>query len=279
MFGGKECGLTRLMEDKIKRYIKIYLVFVRFSIVHWMEHRADFWLRIVPQAFGIVATFLTLIFLYTKVNNIAGWSEPELIMLFGTFNIINGVTFGLNIHNIAKINWYVHSGSLDQLMLKPLSSQFAVSSSSGINFPQAAPIIPGTVLIIYALSRLGIDVSIVTALVYTVMLVCSCVITYSLWLITLTTSFWIGRVDGLHEVFITVFQIARNPIEIFGKGMQIALFTVVPVALLSYAPTKLLLGDSSLLICGASIAAAGIFFVLAKWFWGLGLKNYSSVSS
>ncbi|MCA9392239.1 ABC-2 family transporter protein [candidate division WWE3 bacterium] len=267
------------MVDKIKRYAKIYLVFVRFSIVHWMEHRADFWLRIIPQAFGIVATFFTLIFLYTKVNNIAGWTEPELILLFGTFNVINGVTFGLNIHNIAKVNFYVHTGLLDLILLNPVSSQFAVSSSSGINFPQAAPIIPGVIMIAYALSKLGIDASFVTLFGYAVMLVCSCIIAYSLWLITLTTSFWIGRVDGLHEVFISVFQIARNPIEIFGKGMQVVLFTVIPVALLSYAPTKLLLGDYPWLFVFASIAAAVISFLLARWFWGFGLKRYSSVSS
>lgn len=261
------------------RYLAIYYQFVKFSLMRWMEHRVDFLLRIFPATLSLLVSVVGVSFIYQDVTEISGWSKYELFLLLGTYNLVWGLFFGPLIHNLPRIVSYINRGELDHFLLKPLNSQFMISARHGVNFAEAAPAISGIALLYYALNQLGLSPSFTQWLLYALLVISSVVLAYALWLITMTTSFWVGRVSGLHEVFLSVFGMTEFPISVFARELRLIFTWIIPLAVLVMIPTQVLLGSVKPVLVLWSITAAVIFFFLSNRFWHFGLQDYASASS
>lgn len=244
-----------------------------------MEYRFDFFFRILPTALSLVINVLMISFIYFQIKEIAGWGKEELFLLLGTYNIVWGIFFGLFIHNLGQVNSYINSGDLDLFLTKPINSQFMISFRNHIDFGEAATLIFGVVLVFLSLGKMGIIISLLNIVLYGFLILASVVLAYSLWLISVTFSFWFGRIREIHEVFISVFAIAKYPVDIFPNQLKILLTYFIPLGVLVTIPARFLLKtiEPKFLIFSFLIS----FFVLflSNLFWRFGLKHYQSASS
>lgn len=244
-----------------------------------MEKRFDFLFRFFPTSFSLILNIFLVNFLFSQLGLIAGWNKHELLLLMGTYYVVWGLFFGMFIQNLSRINKYVNTGELDLLLMKPVNSQFFSSFRITIDFGEAATLITGIYLVISSLGSLNITVSLIQIIIYTALILNALVLAYSLWFMIMTLSFWIGRITNLHEVFLSLYNFNKYPIDIYQGLLKTVFIFVLPIAVMVTFPTQFLLGLLSWQFIFWSFLAGVIAIVSSHFLWQLGLRNYTSASS
>ncbi|HLU64674.1 MAG TPA: ABC-2 family transporter protein, partial [Kofleriaceae bacterium] len=102
---------------------------------------------------------------------------------------------------------------------------------------------------------------------------------YSLWILIVSASFWVIRLDNLVYLFDAVFDAARWPIQVF-KGVWRILFTfVVPLALMTTFPAMAVLGRLDARTAAWALVGSLGFAALARGLWKAAIRSYTSASS
>jgi ABC-2 type transport system permease protein len=86
-------------------------------------------------------------------------------------------------------------------------------------------------------------------------------------------------VDNLTNLFSSVFDAARWPVQIFRGVLRWVFTLVVPLALMTTYPAEALLGRLSPMALVGSVVGAGVFSWLSRRVWLDSLARYSSASS
>ena len=135
----------------------------------------------------------------------------------------------------------------------------------------------------YAFRKLGHWPSVAQLAVGLVFLALAILILYSIWILVVSTAFWVVKVDNLSFLFGSLFDVGRWPIDVLRgvwRGTLLMVFTFVfPVALMTTYPALALLGrldaKTALLALGGGIA----FAFIARRVWRGALGMYTSASS
>lgn len=244
-----------------------------------MENRFDFVFRAIPTILNLSINLLVVGFIFSRINEIAGWSKEELFLLLGTYNIVWGLFFGLFIQNIAKINGYISRGDLDLFLTKPIDSQFYLSFINSIDFGEGATTILGIFLVVRAIGILDLNLNPLQIVTYLAIILSAVGCAYALWFISVTTSFWVGRLYGLHEAFLSFFEVNKYPVDIFNGMIKNIFFFFLPIGMMVTFPSKLLLNKLDPILIVWSLGCGLIFLTISHVFWNFALKHYTSASS
>ncbi|HEY1334812.1 MAG TPA: ABC-2 family transporter protein, partial [Myxococcaceae bacterium] len=102
---------------------------------------------------------------------------------------------------------------------------------------------------------------------------------YSLWILTVSAAFYVVKIDNLTNLFNSIFDAARWPVEVF-RGVIRWLFTfIVPLALMTTFPAQAMLGRLPLTALAWSVVGAGVFGWLSRRVWLSSIARYTSASS
>jgi len=250
---------------------------VRAALLTAMQYRASFIAEFLVGALSAVGVAAPLFLVYARVPEIQGWTLDQALLVTGFFLLYNAFVSGIVEPNLGSIVEGVRTGALDYLLLRPVDAQLVLS------FSRVAPtaiweLLAGVVVVVGALMRLGAPTVADSALAAG-LLVAGLASTYGLWLLVVCTSFWFVRVDNLRFLLSAVTDAGRWPVSVYGRGLRIALTTVVPVALVSSYPAMALLHrlDTSLVL--GAFATAGVMLVVSRGVLRLALSRYASASS
>ncbi len=244
-----------------------------------MENRFDFLFRFFPTTLTLLVNVLVVNFVFTQVKEIAGWNRNELLFLTGTYYIVWGLFFGPFIQNLSKINTYINRGDLDLFLTKPVDSQFYSSVRLNVDFGEAATILTGAYLVIQSAIALNLSIDVLGLIMYCFLIINGAIVAYAVWFISMTTSFWLGRIPDLHEAFLSVASFGRFPVDIFQGSLKNILIFILPVGVMFTFPAQFLLKTLSAPFIVWSFGASIGFLCLSHWFWNFALKHYSSASS
>jgi ABC-2 type transport system permease protein len=261
------------------RYLSIYSVLWRNSVIREMSFKANFLLWIVVEFlwFGLQLGFIAVIYQHT--DRIATWSKWEVILLIGVSHFIQQLYSALFLSNITQLSELIRTGKLDFMLLLPVNTRFLISFRQVDlgGFVNAASAVG---VMAYALQKLGLSVSALQATGFLFLTVCSLVVHYSLMLMLAASSFWTVRGQGIVWGYYNLFNIARMPDAVF-HGFFRAVFTyALPILLVANVPAKLLAGSLTsrfeLLLLGLmSVGCYGASEVV----WRFSLRRYTSASS
>ncbi|HUK64674.1 MAG TPA: ABC-2 family transporter protein, partial [Dongiaceae bacterium] len=109
-----------------------------------------------------------------------------------------------------------------------------------------------------------------------VLLVIATVTLYSMWILIVSTAFYVVKVDNLTYFFGSIFDAARWPSTVFRGVLRIVFTFVIPLALMTTYPAEALLGrlvPSTLL---AAAVGAIAFAAASRSVWLLSLRRYTS---
>ncbi|HEY0712266.1 MAG TPA: ABC-2 family transporter protein, partial [Polyangia bacterium] len=99
------------------------------------------------------------------------------------------------------------------------------------------------------------------------------------WILIVSASFWVVRVDNLSYLFQSIFDAGRWPIDVF-KGVLRILFTgVFPLALMTTYPAQALLGKLTLPAAALVFVGGIAFAAVARQVWKRAIRFYTSASS
>jgi ABC-2 type transport system permease protein len=262
----------------VRRYVRIFREFFRTCFVEELEYRSEFLGNLVSSFFGIGIAILTISIFFYQTDQLGGWAYADVLVLLGVFNTLRGlIDFALR-PNMPRLLEHVRRGTLDYILTKPVDSMFYVSFRHLV-FWRLIDVLLGLGVIGYGLMVKHYIPSLFDVLIFLVTIAASFVLIYSLWMMLMTTSFWVIRIDDLSFIFDSFFETARFPVGMYRGWVRVVLTYVLPAAVITNMPALSLLGKWNMTTALIAVLLALVFLWLARRFWRFALRFYTSASS
>jgi ABC-2 type transport system permease protein len=264
----------------MKRYLEIYWIMLRNSVIREMSFKANFVLWMFVELLWFVGqiVFIEVLFLY--VDKIGDWSKWEVVLLIGTHQLIGQLFQAFFYVNVANIPELVRTGKLDFMLLLPVDSQFAVSMRQ-FGMDNVVNALVGVAIVVFSLARLSLVPHVSQIVVYAGAICLGVAIHYSIMFFLATMSFWIVRAQGLIHGYYSLFNIARYPDAVFRGWFKFIFSWFIPVIIVANVPARVLarsFQQPPWLMLQMPLAAL-LVVAGSRVFWRVALKRYSSASS
>jgi ABC-2 type transport system permease protein len=180
------------------------------------------------------ATFLVFWWvLFGRVEDLRGWQGPEVLLLFGVsaagFGLMQAVAGGA-----MHLSRFIDEGALEPLLTQPkptlLYALGCRSQASGFG-----DVLSGLAFMTLSgyLSWSSAPRVVFAVLASAVIFTATCVLLFSL-------AFWLQRTHALSRQLLDItITFSLYPEPLFGGGLRLALFTVIPAGFVSYLPASL----------------------------------------
>lgn len=264
----------------MKRYLEIYGIMMRNSVIREMSFKANFILWMFVELLWFVGQIVFIEVLFMYADKIGDWSKWEVVLLVGTHQIIGQIFQAFFYVNVANLPELVRTGRLDFMLLLPVDAQFAVSTRQ-FGLDNVVNALVGIAIVVFALIKLAVLPHATQIMTYLVALTLGVAIHYSIMFALATASFWIVRAQGLIYGYYNLFNIARYPDVVFRGVFKLVFSWLIPVIIVANIPARLLMrsletpGPLLLQLLVATTFCVG----LSRTFWHFALRRYSSASS
>lgn len=260
------------------RYLRAYRAFLRNCLARELEFRGHFLFLVFSNCLWAGLSLALASFVFGNVRSVAGWDLDRMLLLTGTFVLVLALTNFFFNANMMKLSELVNRGDLDFVLLKPMSSQFLVSTRY-VTFSELPATLVALVYVLEAVRRLGLRPGPFEIAVYLTLVLTAILCFYALWFMSVTLTLWIGRINNIAFLIMPIMDLGRVPSDVFA-GLFRPLFTfVVPIALIATLPSKALLGLLDPRLALYAIALTAALLLLSNRFWHFSLRRYSSASS
>jgi ABC-2 type transport system permease protein len=261
----------------MSRYLKLWLSFIKNCVVREMSFRLNFFIQLFTGSMWFFMSVLTFSVVFANVKQIAGWTKYEVFFLLGASHVILRVFMTFFMLNLTKLPDMIRTGELDFYMVKPLNTQFFISTRY-FNFDSLSDTLVGVGLMGYAGWRLGTQVTAGNTLVFLALLANSVALYYAIMFAMVTAAFWFIRFQPM-DVWWQLTNLARQPAELFPQKVQFVFTYCLPMLIIVNFPVKAFLGR----LAPWSILAAFLATALMLWasnaFFNMAIRRYRSASS
>src|SRR5437588_11880609 len=264
----------------MRRYMAIYSIMLRNSLIRDLSFKANFLLWMVVEILWFCGQIVFFSIIFGNVDHIGDWTKWEVVLLIGTHQIIAQLFQAFFFVNVANVPELVRTGKLDSILVLPIDGQFAVSTKQfGLDSIVNAAL--GGAVVIVSLTRLGVVPEPLHIFLYLVAIGFGIAIHYSIMLNLAAVSFWIVHAQGLVYGYFNFLNIARYPDVIYPRLFRLIFSWIIPVVIVANVPARVLIKSlgQPLPLMLQMVAASLIIFWSSRMFWRFALKRYSSASS
>ena len=121
----------------MKRYIKLYLVYLQRAIKSRLEYKKDAIVGMFSFLITNTLQFFSLMFIVKSIPSLNGWTMYELGFLYG-FSMMPRALDHLLTDSLWYVGyWYVRNGVIDRFLIRPVNTLFQVIAE--IFQPEAFP--------------------------------------------------------------------------------------------------------------------------------------------
>jgi ABC-2 type transport system permease protein len=260
------------------RYLKLFWIQLRASLLLGMQYRFEFIGDALMSMVWTATALVPLFVVYGERPTVAGWSFGEALLVVGWFNLLQGVIEGAISPSLNDVVERIRKGTLDFVLLKPADAQFLVSTTKFLPW-RVSNLITAVAIFIYGFHLLGRAPSLLGLAAAMLLMVCSTMLLYSLWILTVSLAFYVVKVDNLTYLFTSIFDAARWPADVF-RGVLSFVFTfVIPLAVMTTFPARAMLGKLSPMALVLTVGGAVVFALGARRVWMGSIARYTSASS
>jgi len=260
------------------RYLSLLRIFTRTELQFALEYRANLALGLVEEVVIVATSLAAVLILYSHTSALNGWTLAQMIVLLGVYYLVQGAQAVMFETSFERFMEHVRMGTLDFILIKPVDSQFMISTRH-IQIPQIGQVILGLVVLGTGIVQVGEGIGPFEGVSFAVTLVCGLLLVYSLLLVLSTLSFWFVRVENLLAVFWSFLDAGRFPVDIYPGWLRITLSTVVPIGIAITIPAEAVSGRLEWFGLGAMLIGTVVVGWFAGWFWRRGLRSYTGASA
>ena len=258
--------------------VKLFIQSIKLSIKSQIEYKGSFILNGISQLFIFFTYYFMIVALFSKFNNIKGFTVYEVLLCFSI------IQFGYSItetffRGIDKFEDLIINGSLDRFLVRPRGILFQTLCSD-VDFIKIFRVIQSVIVLIISLINLDIVWNINKVIVLILCLISSILIFFGLFV--LTSSYCFITLQGLEvkNVFTDGGKyMAQYPIGIYRKGIVFIFTFIIPYAFINYYPLLYFLNKTNNTLYMFSPLLVLIFLVPCLWSFKIGLKHYNSAGS
>lgn len=265
--------------QEIKKHLRIYLLFVKFSIMSQMEYRSNFLGNMAMETGYLFVKLSYAVVVYRANTDIKGLSPDEILLFIGTFIMLTGIYAGLFMINNFGLRLKILNGDLDVLMTKPVSLQFMATLRQADLTIFGVDVIAGLVVVIIAWTRLAIPVTLVNLGGYVVLLGLSSMVGYSLFLLPQILSFWLLNTSAIAQVTDSFWDFNSMPMGIYTAGIRFFGVFLVPIFVITNFPPLFVLGKMPPEYMIWAVIVPLILLYIVRRAWQTGVRSYNSASS
>jgi viologen exporter family transport system permease protein len=258
--------------------LRIALLHLRVGVMTDLQYRVNFALQVLQSLLQLTVGLVVLALVYSHTTELNGWSQSELLAVLGVQIVVGGFIRALIQPNMMRLTEEVRDGKLDHALTKPVDAQMLVSVRQ-VEIWQAVDVLAGGAVIAVALVRLEGNLGLLDVLGFAVALVFGAVLLYCFWMLLATLAFWVVNLWHLPDLFEGVFQTGRWPVGIYPTWLRFGVTFLVPIAFAVTVPAEAVTARLEWQTLAFAAGLALVFFVLTRWFWRFGLRNYTGASA
>jgi len=231
-----------------------------------VAHRGAFLMQSAFMLLNNVMFFTTWWILFSRFDDIGGYHMADMLLLFG----VSAAGFGLAVvlcGGMLELARAIVEGELDALLAQPKSVLVRAVASRSVASGWG-DVVSGLVFVgLSGPSRLP-AATLAIVLVAVGFVATACLIH--------SAAFWLGRVDSLARVWLElVITFSLYPPTLFGGGVKVLLFTLVPAGMVAHLPVEWVRAPSPTTLAIASCTTA-LYTWLAVRVFEVGRKRYES---
>jgi ABC-2 type transport system permease protein len=263
----------------VRRYLRLLRVQLRMSATTAMQYRTDFFLKGLMALFWIAVTLVPSIVVFSLRPVVQSWTYEQSLVVLAWFSLLKAVLEGGVTPSLTSVVEGVRNGALDFVLLKPADTQFLVSTAKFEPW-RVIDVLGSGAIFAYAFHKMGRWPTTSNLVAGALLLVMAVLLLYSIWILVVSASFWVVRMDNLSYLFGSIFDAGRWPIDVFKSVVLRWIFTFVfPLALMTTFPARALLGSLQWRTTGLALVGGAAFAVLARFVWTRAVRFYTSASS
>ncbi|MBN2100833.1 ABC-2 family transporter protein [Candidatus Dojkabacteria bacterium] len=257
------------------RKIKVWIQFVVLYLKQFAVYRFDMLFRLFSMILMTGIMYVVLTLPYEHVDEIAGWKKNEAILILGFYYISNGLAWVLYRTGISNLESKINSGSLDEVLLRPVGSSFYVSYLEA-DVSRISDVLVGVVFVGINIGGMNLTVGVLEVFGVVLSLVVGVSIVKCIFLMVNSLAFWTTE-TYLDHVASPLVVLTKYPVDLWGKSKEI-FYWGIPMAFLSTVPAAILVGKLEWWYGIVGIGLALMWNVFAETFWRFGLRFYSGAS-
>ncbi|MBI4039266.1 ABC-2 family transporter protein [Candidatus Daviesbacteria bacterium] len=223
--------------------------------------------------FVFILAFLFGLFSHTQT--VAGYGLEQMLLFFLTFNLVDIIAQFL-FRGIYVIKGQIQSGNLDLILTQPVNVLFRIASSM-VDFWDLVTLIPVVLAIVWVTNLLAVVPG--SLVLYVIFVLLGVLLALAIHIIVAAIAMATQEVDSTIWIYRDLLNMARFPVDIYNKPVQLILTFIIPIALMVSFPAKILLGGLSVGWMMFDWFFTLTFLGLALWLWNRSLRAYSSASS
>lgn len=258
--------------------IRLLWNFLRLGVMAELAYRTNCLFQVLQSLLELGTALAGMTIVFTHTTTLDGWQPTQVLALLGVYMLVSGLINLLIQPSMQQLMEDVRMGTLDFTLLKPEDAQLLVSIQRIAPW-KIVDVLLGSIVLCGALLQIGTHIKIEQLCSFALALLAGGAIIYSFWLILVTCSFWLVRVESILAIFQSMYQAGRWPMSIYPSWLRFLLTFFVPIAVATTVPVEALEGHMtwsvlSLLMCGALL-----LLLIARWFWKRGLPHYTGSSA
>ncbi len=258
------------------RLLRLYATLFSMSLRGQLAFRTDLVFEIGRALIALVASMAALLAVFTRTDQLGGFSPINAIALLGTFQIVSGLRQGLVEPNLRFNGTQVANGSFDALLTQPAPAILLASLGGAAPLALIQTVL-GLVVVIAATLTSPTQPDLTAIAGWLVLVAAATVLMWATRCIIAATVFWsIGL--SLDVAYDAAWQLGAYPTTMLSRPLR-AITTGVLVTFIATVPTAVLTGRLGPAWILAGVTAAAIAVVIAVRLWTIGIRNYTSATS
>lgn len=265
------------MITTIRRYWRFWFRLAQNSFQETFVNRVTNLLFMTGKAVRLGFSMLFLLAIQHTLTSFGAYTTSQLLIFFVTYQLID-VTSQALFRGVYAFTNSVRRGEFDLALVKPINPLFQAL----MGIPDANDVLfllPLITTVGFLIHQAGIEVTLIGALQYGILLFNGLLIATALHILILAFGILTMDVDGIMWLYRDFMYLGQLPVDAYKQPVRTLLSTIIPIGVMITIPAKQLLGlisfGPSLAFFAVGISAVGIS-VLA---WKVALKRYSSASS
>ncbi|MFZ5353657.1 MAG: ABC transporter permease [Bacillota bacterium] len=257
------------MLTEVRKSLKLMLYYFRFNLSAVMEYRASF----IMQSLGMMINNSAFIFfwwiLFENVKSIGGYGFSDVMTIWAISSSAFGISF-VFFGNLNRITTMIMNGELDTYLLQPKDPLINILCSKTIVSAWGDAVYG---IVLFTMLK---GPSISDMLLFLLFCITGALIFSSVIVTIHTISFYAGSAEGLSQLvgeFLISFSI--YPEGIFSGRLKYILYSIIPVAFVTYIPARIFNGFSAVLLLQV-MGAALLWIIITYLLFYRGLKKYES---
>lgn len=261
----------------------MYRSLVVASVRGQLAYPVSFALQCAAQALVQLQDMVVVLVLFSRISEMGGFTRREVLLIFS----LAGISFGLAdllVGPLDRLGRLVRTGTLDALLLRPLSAMTQICASD-FALRRIGKIGTGFAVLGYVLATSDISWTPLRAAVLLMTPVTGLVLFGAIWVTATATTFWLVEGQELpNAVTYGSGLFTSYPVSVFSGWLLRLMAFVVPGAFVAYYPALAILGKPDPLGLPPALSySAPLVAVLAAGVaalaWRTGLRHYVGAGS